>query len=158
MTFAFSDFDHLCMNEALSQAQRAKQNQEVPVGAVLSFENKMIAAGYNQPIGLKDPTAHAEIITMRHAAKALNNYRLLNTTLYVTLEPCVMCLAALIHARVKRLVFAALDPKAGAVCSQIELLKLQFFNHQIEWQSGLLAQPCAQILQSFFQEKRQLRP
>ena len=143
------------MQLALEQAQQAAAENEVPVGAVLvDADSNLIASGYNRPISGHDPTAHAEIVVLREAAKKIQNYRLVGTTLYVTLEPCVMCVGAMIHARVKRLVYGATEHKTGAIESQVNLLEQVLFNHQIEVQSGVLAQPCAEILSDFFARRR----
>lgn len=147
-------FDDDFMQQALEQAIFAEQSGEVPIGAVIVYQDKIIATGYNQPIGSHDPTAHAEIIAMRNAAKILNNYRLVDTTLYVTLEPCAMCAAAMVHARVKRLVYGAADSKAGAVESVMRLLDQSHFNHRVDYQGGVLSEPCGQVLKEFFKRKR----
>lgn len=146
--------DEYWMQHALSLAARARQADEVPVGAVLVLEDEMIAEGYNSPISLSDPTAHAEIITLRKAAKKIGNYRLLNTTLYVTLEPCIMCAGAIVHARVQRLVYGATDPKAGVIHSRLQMLDQTFLNHRVEYVGGLLAPQCGAILSEFFRERR----
>lgn len=146
--------DEAWMRYAIRLAQRAEQQGEVPVGAVLVKDGRCIAEGWNTSISLHDPSAHAEIVALRIAGKALGNYRLVNTTLYVTLEPCVMCMGALSQARVNRLVFGASDPKRGAVCSAIALADARFLNHQITWQGGILADECATILKDFFRAKR----
>ncbi len=140
---------------ALDQAQKAAQRGEVPVGAVLIDEQQQfIASGHNQPILGHDPTAHAEIVALRAAAQIKQNYRLTGTTLYVTLEPCAMCVGAMIHARIKRLVYAADEHKTGAIHSTCKLLESGQFNHTIEVTSGVLDQPCADILSRFFSERR----
>lgn len=146
--------DEAWMRYAIRLAQRAEQQGEVPVGAVLVKENRCIAEGWNASISLHDPSAHAEIVALRGAGVALSNYRLVNTTLYVTLEPCVMCMGALNQARVNRLVFGATDPKRGAVCSALALADARFLNHQITWQGGILADECAALLKDFFRAKR----
>jgi tRNA(adenine34) deaminase len=128
--------DEKFMAHALALAELAYARDEVPVGAVLVHDDIIIGESYNQPITLHDPSAHAEILAIRAAAKAIKNYRLINTTLYVTLEPCVMCIGAMIHARIQRLVFAATDPKTGAVCSVTPLLDAPFFNHSVKWEQG----------------------
>lgn len=138
----FDKSDHIWMQHAISLAKQAALADEVPVGAVIVLDQKIIGSGFNQPISSKDPSAHAEIVAMRDAAKTLNNYRLVNTTLYVTLEPCAMCAGAMLHARIKRLVFATADPKTGAP------------NHKIQCQSGLLGEACSSILRDFFQQRR----
>ena len=143
------------MQLALEQAHKAAALNEVPVGALLVNElNECIASGHNQPILSHDPTAHAEIIVLREAARKVNNYRLINTTLYVTLEPCVMCVGAMVHARIKRLVYAATEHKTGAIVSSCQLLDHNQFNHQIEVTSGVLQQPCADVLSQFFERRR----
>jgi tRNA(adenine34) deaminase len=127
---------------------------EVPVGAVLVQDDQLIASTHNQPISNNDPTAHAEIQLLRAAGKQLNNYRLPNTTLYVTLEPCTMCLGAMIHARVSRIVFGAYDQKTGVCGSCTDLSTSQCFNHSIEIEGGVLANDCKQLLQEFFKKRR----
>lgn len=146
--------DLIWMEHALHLAKQATESNEVPVGAVLVLENNIIGEGSNRPIGDCDPSAHAEIVALRAGAKAIGNYRILQSTLYVTLEPCVMCLGAIVQARVKRVVFGAFDPKAGAVCS-VFTLGLEKFNHQIEYQGGVLAEQCGELLSAFFKERRQ---
>jgi tRNA(adenine34) deaminase len=147
--------DNYWMELALQQAQLAAEQGEVPVGAVLVDEgNNLLACGHNQPISANDPTAHAEVIALREAAKKLHNYRLVNSTLYVTLEPCVMCVGAMVHARVKRLVYGAVEYKTGAIESACQLLQTTSFNHSIEVSSGVLQEPCATILSDFFAQRR----
>lgn len=146
--------DEHWMQLALEQAQLAAAAGEVPVGAVLVKDNQLIASGFNQPISSCDPSAHAEIVALRAAAKTLSNYRLPDTTLYVTIEPCTMCVGALIHARVKRLVFGAPEPRAGAIMSAAKLLEGTQFNHRIEVSGGVLTERCGQLMQTFFREKR----
>lgn len=148
------DNDEKWMRQALLLAQNAQTQNEVPVGAVIVHENCVIAEGWNQPIAQHDPTAHAEIVALRQAAKALKNYRLTDATLYVTLEPCAMCIGAMIHARVKRLVFGALDPRAGALASVFKIADEARLNHRIAWEGGVLAQPCSDILKAFFKARR----
>ncbi len=145
--------DIFWLQYALNLAKEAANENEVPVGAVLVFENQIIGEGYNQPIKMNDPTAHAEIIALRHAAKNIGNYRLIGTSLYVTLEPCSMCAGALMHARVSRLIFGAPDKKAGAVMSKLNLLDLPN-QHRVNWQGGLLVDQCAALLQAFFKARR----
>ncbi len=146
--------DEQWMQQALSLARKAEQEDEVPVGAVLIKDNELIAEGWNQPISNNDPTAHAEIIPISSAAKHLNNYRLIGTTLYVTLQPCAMCATALIHARVKRVVFGAWDPKAGAAGSVFDILETDKLNHKIEVTGGILQEECSELLQEFFRTRR----
>lgn len=141
------------MREALQLAHIAKNNNEVPVGAIVVLNDEVVGRGYNCPISSSDPTAHAEIIALRDAAKKIDNYRLVNATLMVTLEPCVMCFSAMIHARIKKLVFGTSDPKAGAN-SVFELFNSKKFNHQIEYTGQVLEEECRNILVGFFQAKR----
>jgi tRNA(adenine34) deaminase len=147
--------DEIWMRQAIAQAQIAADLDEVPVGAVLvDAAGELLAAGYNQPISARDPSAHAEIVALRAAAQKLGNYRLPDTTLYVTLEPCTMCVGALVHARVGRLVYAATEPKSGAVESARQLFKTGKFNHQPEIESGVLADECSALLTRFFETRR----
>ncbi len=150
----FSDNDFSWMQHAFQLAKQAEQQNEVPIGAVLVLENKIIGEGFNRPIIECDPSAHAEIVALRAGAKHLNNYRLVNTTLYVTLEPCLMCIGAITHARVERVVFGAADPKAGAVSSMFQIGETNKLNHRVKYQGGLLAEQCGKILSEFFQERR----
>jgi tRNA(adenine34) deaminase len=142
------------MQEALVEARAAAEAGEVPIGAVLVRAGKILARCGNRTIRDCDPTAHAEIVALREAARLLGNYRLADTTLYVTIEPCSMCAGAIIQARVPRLVYGADDPKAGAVRSCLEILSHPHLNHHVEVTSGVLAADCAAILQSFFAERR----
>ena len=146
--------DEHWMLQALLRAEKAEQQDEVPVGAIIVKDNQLIAEGWNQPIQNNDPSAHAEMQAMRAAGKILNSYRLVDTTLYVTLEPCSMCVGAMIHARIKRLVFAAYDTKTGATGSAINLLNHAAHNHRIEVQSGVLEEQSRELLQNFFRRKR----
>ena len=146
--------DEAWMRYAIRLAQRAEEQGEVPVGAVLVKNNQCIAEGWNNPILQHDATAHAEIIAIRKAGQVLENYRLIETTLYVTLEPCVMCMGAISHSRIKRLVFGAFDPKRGAVCNALNLTDAPFLNHHIQWQAGILEMETAQLLRDFFRAKR----
>ena len=141
--------DELWMRKAIELAHKAEAAGEVPVGALLVKNNESVGKGYNLPISNCDPTAHAEIMAIRDAAKKINNYRLVDTTLYVTLEPCVMCMGAIQHARIKRIVFASTDPKRGAVCSALNLSKADYSNHHIEWSQGVLAEECSGLLKRF---------
>lgn len=150
--------DEYWMRQALQQAQKAADRDEVPVGAVLVDQSgECLASGHNQPISAVDPTAHAEIVVLREAAKRMNNYRLPDTTLYITLEPCTMCVGALVQARVARIVFAASEPKAGAIVSALRLFETGRFNHQPEIDSGVLEAESSSLLANFFQQKRQLK-
>jgi len=149
--------DQKWMKQALQLAQKAQSLDEVPVGAVLVKGGEVIGEGWNQTISACDPTAHAEVVALRDAAKRLNNYRVIDTTLYVTLEPCAMCVGALVHGRVQRLVYAASEPKNGAVSSQINLLELHAFNHRIDVSRGVLEAQASDLLTSFFKNKRQIK-
>ena len=149
-----SEEDIKWMRSALTMAQRAQSQDEVPVGAVIVYNGEALSQGWNQPITLNDPSAHAEILAIRAAGQSLKNYRLCETTLYVTLEPCAMCLAAMVHARIGRLVFGAYDFKTGAVESSFSLLEQMHFNHQFPVQGGVLADECGAMLSAFFKEKR----
>ncbi len=142
------------MNRALVMAEQGRAMGEVPVGAVLVAGNELLAEGWNQPIKTSDPTAHAEIVVMREAAKKIKNYRLPDSTLYITLEPCVMCAGAIVHARIGRVVYGATDPKAGAVESVFAVLSTETLNHQPEVVRGVLEQKCSQQLKSFFRDRR----
>ena len=142
------------MQRALLLADRAAQAHEVPVGAVLVRAGEILGEGYNQVISATDPTAHAECVALRAAARRVGNYRLPGSTLYVTLEPCTMCAGALVYARVAELVFAAREPRAGAICSRGEILSASFHNHRVRWREGVLADESAQRLQAFFRERR----
>ncbi|MCR4662823.1 MAG: tRNA adenosine(34) deaminase TadA [Endomicrobiaceae bacterium] len=141
------------MQQALKCAQLAQEKDEVPVGAVIVKDNKIIAKGFNKSISLKDATAHAEIVAIRKACKKLNNYRLTDCSIYVTIEPCSMCMGALILARIKNLYFGAKDIKAGACGSILDISKIKT-NHKINVYSGLLEQECATIIKQFFKNKR----
>ncbi|MBB3045876.1 tRNA(adenine34) deaminase [Litorivivens lipolytica] len=146
--------DEKWMRRALEQAHAAERLGEVPVGAVLVRDGELIAEGFNQPITLNDPTAHAEIVVLRKAAETVSNYRLPDTTLYVTVEPCTMCAGSLIHARIKRLVYGASEPRAGAVASQLQVLSQPFYNHRVDVEGGVLAEECARVMSEFFARKR----
>ncbi len=149
-----SPVDIQWMEHALALARKSEAQGEVPVGAVLVLNNQVIGEGFNQPICLNDPTAHAEIMAIRQGAQHLNNYRLLETTLYVTLEPCAMCAGAMVHARIQRVVYAASDPKTGAAGSVMNLLQNERLNHRLRCEGGILAEQSKQLLQGFFQKRR----
>ena len=142
------------MRRAIVLAEQAAAVGEVPVGALVVKDGEIIAEGYNQPITSCDPTGHAEIIAMRNACAVLGNYRLSGCDLYVTIEPCTMCVGAMIHARIGRIVFGAPEPRAGALQSQLRLMDENHYNHSIEWQGGVLAEDCGEIISSFFRRKR----
>jgi tRNA(adenine34) deaminase len=146
--------DEHAMRLALDQAHNAWLVGEVPVGAVILLDGKVLATGYNRPVTTNDPTAHAEIVALRHAAELQQNYRLPECELFVTLEPCAMCAMALMHARFKRVVFAASDPKTGAAGSVVNLFELPTLNHHTELLGGVLAEPCGALLREFFAERR----
>jgi tRNA(adenine34) deaminase len=142
------------MTRALELARMAEAAGEVPVGALIVRDGSVVAEGWNHPIGSCDPTAHAEIVALRAAGQALNTYRLTGTTLYVTLEPCAMCAAAMVHARVQRLVYAATDPRAGAAGSVFNIVQHPSLNHRIECSGGVLADDCSALLRGFFLARR----
>jgi len=146
--------DEVWMRRAITLAHKAEEVGEVPVGAIIVKDNECVSEGYNLPIKNCDPTAHAEIVAIREAGRQLGNYRLVDTTLFVTLEPCVMCLGAIQHARIKRIVFGALDEKRGAVCSALSLTKAAYANHHVEWTGGVLANECSELLTAFFKKRR----
>ncbi len=142
------------MRHALTLAQRAWDEGEVPVGAVLVHDNQVIGEGWNRPIGRHDPTAHAEIMALRQGGLVLQNYRLLETTLYVTLEPCVMCAGAMVHGRIGTLVFGARDAKTGAVGSLMDITGHPGMNHQVQVIEGIMAPECSAMLSAFFRQRR----
>ncbi len=142
------------MRRALALADRAADEGEVPVGAVVVRDGVLLGEGWNQVIASQDPSAHAEIVALRDAARVVENYRLPGATLYVTLEPCTMCAGAMVHARIATLVFAATEPRAGVVCSTCRLLGEPWFNHRVSWQGGVLAQESGARLKAFFQARR----
>ncbi|HTT24446.1 MAG TPA: tRNA adenosine(34) deaminase TadA [Candidatus Sulfotelmatobacter sp.] len=149
-----SSSDELQMEEALRCAQRALEMEEVPVGAVVVCEGKIVGRGWNRNISDSDPTAHAEIVALREAGAAIGNHRLGDCALFVTIEPCPMCAGAMVHARIKRLVYGSDDPKAGAVHSVMQVINHPDLNHDIEVRSGVLAGRSAELLQSFFRNRR----
>ena len=146
--------DLFFMQRALKQANDAAILGEVPVGAVLTLNDEIIAEDHNRSISLNDPSAHAEINVIRKGAELLGNYRLPNTSLYVTLEPCMMCCGALVHARIESLIFSAADPKSGAVISNLNLLEAEFLNHAISFKQGPLIKESSDLLKCFFRERR----
>ena len=150
----WSEQDIAAMRAALAEAALAAGSGEVPVGAVVLIDNEIVAQGHNSSIGNSDPSAHAEIIALRRAAERLGNYRLPAATLYVTLEPCVMCVGAIVQARIGRVVFGAYDAKAGALGSAADLSDSKALNHRFEINGGLLADECSALLQQFFKSRR----
>lgn len=149
-----SEEDACWMGHALDLARRAGEEGEVPVGALLVRDGVMVAEGWNRPIGALDPSAHAEMVCLREAATRIGNYRLTGSTLYVTLEPCVMCVGALVHARVARLVYAAPEPRTGAVNSRFRLLEPGLHNHDVTVSAGLMAEQSSALLRAFFRSRR----
>lgn len=146
--------DEQWMQRALALAAQGESLGEVPVGAVIVHNGQLLGEGFNQPINSSDPSAHAEIVALRQAAAQAQNYRLPGATLYVTLEPCTMCVGALVHARIARLVYGTTEPKAGAVVSQAQLLDAAYVNHRVEYQGGVMASDCQHQLSQFFRARR----
>jgi tRNA(adenine34) deaminase len=146
--------DEDAMRLALAEAARARLADEVPVGAVVVFEGRLVGAGFNQPISAVDPTAHAEVVALRAAAHTLGNYRLTGSRLYVTVEPCLMCVGAMIHARVAHVIFGAPDPKAGALVSACRAHETPGLNHRLQVTGGVLEEECRRMMQAFFLERR----
>ena len=144
----------LLMKEALVQAKKALKKGEVPIGAVVVLGDEIIGKGYNQPITMKDPTAHAEIIALKEASNRLENYRLNEAIIYTTLEPCLMCAGALVHARIKKIIFAAQDTKSGVVVNNGGLIQSEFLNHKVSFEGGILEKEASKLLKDFFLEKR----
>lgn len=153
-----ADFDDHFMRQAIDQAHNAWAVGEVPVGALVVREGKVLATGFNQPIGGHDPTAHAEIRAIRAASELIGNYRLVDCDLYVTLEPCAMCCGAIMHARIRRLIYGARDPKTGACGSVVDLMSEARLNHHTEVRGGVLADACGSVLTEFFASRRRARP
>lgn len=151
----FTAEDEHWMQRAFALAAQGQALGEVPVGAVIVKAGELLGEGFNQPISSADPTAHAEIVALRAAAQRAQNYRLVDSTLYVTLEPCTMCVGAMVHARIARLVFGTREPKAGAVVSRAQLLDNEFFNHRVSYSHGLLATDCQHQLSQFFSLRRE---
>ncbi len=146
--------DNHWMGRALALAARAEAEGEVPVGALVVRDGEVLGQGYNHPIGACDPTAHAEVNALRDAAARAGNYRLPGSTLYVTIEPCTLCVGALLHARVARLVFGAREPRAGAVASHLQLLDRTQYNHRVSWREGVRAEQCSALIRGFFKGRR----
>jgi tRNA(adenine34) deaminase len=142
------------MRLALAEARKAEAAGEVPIGAVVVLDGVVIGAGFNQPISASDPTAHAEIVAMRAAAARVGNYRLTGSTLYVTVEPCLMCVGAMVHARVDTVVYGAAEPKAGAITSMTRAHEFPGLNHRLQVQSGVLEEECREMMQAFFRSRR----
>ncbi|HIP82826.1 MAG TPA: tRNA adenosine(34) deaminase TadA [Desulfocapsa sulfexigens] len=149
--------DIFFMKQTILLAESAAQKGEVPVGALISLDNNIVGKGENCPIWTNDPSGHAEIIAIREAAKSCNNYRIPGTTLYVTLEPCIMCMGAIIHARIKRVVFGAYDPKTGAAGSRYSIGSDNLLNHHLEITGGICKKKCANLIKTFFRERRKNR-
>jgi tRNA(adenine34) deaminase len=149
-----SPTDELWMEEALREAHRALALGEVPVGAVVVLDGRIVGRGCNRPLTDNDPTAHAEILALREAGRSIGNYRLLDCDLYVTVEPCAMCAGAITHARIRRLIFGADDPKAGAVRSVMKVLNHPMLNHKVDVAVGVLGARCTDLMQTFFRERR----
>lgn len=146
--------DEFYMAQAIEQALLADQLNEVPVGAVVVLDGEVVGRGFNQPIHSHDPSAHAEIMALRDAGASIENYRLINADLYVTIEPCTMCAGAMIHGRIKRVVYGAIEPKAGMAVSQGNIFSSAYFNHQVEVVGGVLAEDCSEVVQNFFKRRR----
>ena len=149
-----TELDHQFMQQAIEQAKLAALAGEVPVGAVVVQDGRVISSAFNKPISTHDPSAHAEMLALRVAAQSEENYRLPGTTLYVTLEPCVMCSGAMLHARVDRLVYGAADPKTGAAGSVLDVFSSKQINHQTSVEGGVMGEECGQLLRNFFKERR----
>jgi tRNA(adenine34) deaminase len=150
----FTDSDRAFMAEALAEARAGAAEGEVPVGAVVVHQGRIVGRGHNRPIALKDPTAHAEVLALREAAHTLGAYRLVGAAIYVTLEPCVMCVGAMVNARIKILTYGAADPKAGALGSVYDIGRDGRLSHSLEVYAGLMESECAELLQEFFQSRR----
>ena len=142
------------MKEAISQAKKALKAGEVPIGAIIVLREKVVGRGYNQPIRANDPTAHAEIMALKAASRKLENYRLKEAVIYTTLEPCLMCAGALVHARVDKIIFSASDPKSGVLVNNGGLINSEFLNHKVSFEGGILEAESAELLKDFFSKKR----
>ncbi len=149
--------DQFFMGFALAEAGRARELGEVPIGAIVVIDKQIVGSGHNQPIGLNDPTAHAEILAIRQAAQRIGNYRLTDATLYVTIEPCAMCAGAMVNSRIKRLVFGATEIRAGAVESVFQICTNSSLNHQVEVTSEVRTEECRELMQAFFRERRKAK-
>jgi len=147
--------DEQFMQAAIEQAKLAGQINEVPVGAVVVLDGQIIGRGFNQPIAACDPSAHAEVMALRDAAKNIENYRLVNADLYVTVEPCTMCSGAIVHSRVRRVIYGTTEPKAGVAQSQEQIFEKPYFNHQVDVIGGVLTQQCSEVIQAFFKRRRE---
>jgi tRNA(adenine34) deaminase len=154
MNNVLTNNDQQFMRDALKEAELAEQEGEVPVGAVVVFAGTVIGRGHNRNLGWHDPTAHAEVVALRDAGKSIGNHRLSDCEMFVTIEPCAMCAGAIIHARIRRLVYGAADPKAGAVQSVMRVLNHPQLNHKVEVESGVLGAECSTIVQEFFRRRR----
>jgi len=152
------EIDRFFMGFALAEARQAREAGEVPIGAVVVIDKQVVGSGRNQPIGSNDPTAHAEIVALREAARRIGNYRLPDATLYVTIEPCAMCAGAMVNARVKRLVYGAADLRAGGVETVFQICTNSSLNHQVEVTSGALAEEGRELMRAFFKQRRKARP
>ena len=148
------NIDEKCMQLAFQLAKKSEEHDEVPVGAIVVYKNEIIGEGWNQPISSHDPTAHAEIMALKNAGKKIGNYRLPESTMYVTLEPCVMCAGAIVHARVAKLVYAVEDEKTGACGSVFNITQADKLNHRVRIEKGVLEKECRALIQDFFKEKR----
>ena len=147
--------DEQFMQAAIEQAKLADKKNEVPVGAVVVLDGQIIGRGFNQPISACDPSAHAEVMALRDAAKHIQNYRLINADLYVTVEPCTMCSGAIVHGRIRRVIYGTTEPKAGMAESQGNIFTVPYFNHKVEVMGGVLAQECTDVIQAFFKRRRE---
>ncbi|MBE8215691.1 MAG: tRNA adenosine(34) deaminase TadA [Endozoicomonadaceae bacterium] len=145
------------MHIAFRLAQKAQDIEEIPIGAVIVYQDQIIGFGFNQSIQLNDPTAHAEIQAIRQAGEYLQNYRLMNCTLFVTVEPCAMCAGAIVHSRIKNIIFGAKEPKCGAVCSQQQYFDSPYLNHKVDWLDGVMAEESRDLMQGFFKNRRKYR-
>lgn len=154
MFFKQVNMDEYFMNQALEQAKQAREIGEVPIGAVIVKDGKIISVGFNKRETLKNPLAHAEILAIEQASIALDSWRLLDSTMYVTIEPCAMCAGAIVNSRIQRLVIGAMDPKMGACGSIVDLVRHEKFNHKVELEVGVLEEECSQIMKDFFKELR----